>query len=839
MSGFAQDLRYSIRGLARTPGFTFVAILSLALGIGANTAIFSLMNAIMLKTLPVEQPERLVLLESIPVRNTPREVRRTQSGYGDLSLPFVAFEHIREESRTLSSVFGFVPLGFDNQSVAVTWNGESSLAAGEMVSGEYFTGLGVRAIFGRTIVRSDEQPDAPPVVVLSHRYWSGRFGADPSAIGEILTLNRKPFTIIGVAPREFFGTNRAHAADLWVPLRDGLGLAPWGVQSPPGASMFADQTWWWVMVGGRLAPGVSEAEARAELDVLFRRSITEPLRSGASAENIPGLTLVTGGSGLQNFQQTFSEPLLVLMVVVAVVLLIACANVATLLLARASVRREEMSVRLAAGASRARLVRQLLTESGVLAVLGGGLGCLFALWGTRALLVTLSSGPRSVALDIAPDARVLFFTGAVCVVTLVIFGLAPAFRATKVDLSQGLRHGSRRGSPRLTSGKVLVIGQLALMLPLLIGAGLLLRTTNNLLNVGVGFDQRNLLLFGLDPRRGGYTQEQIAATYQQVIEQVSRLQGVRSVTASGIRLLSGTRNNTGITTDGPPQEQGLPSNAHWNWIGPDFFETMDIPIVLGRSVEWSDIQTRRRVIVINEVMARYFFPNRNPLGHRVWIKTSREPMELEIVGVSGNARYANLREEVPRTMYVPYTVGEALGRLFFSVRTTANPAAVVPALREVVRQIDPELPLIDVKTQADQVAELLNRERMFASLATFFAVLALALASVGLYGTLAYGVTRRTNEIGIRLALGADRLSVVGMILRESLSLIGIGAAIGLAIAIGATRLIASQLYGVKPTDILTFAGAVAALVVMGALAGYLPARRAARVDPLVALRYE
>ena len=837
----AQDLRYSARLLRRNPGFTAVTVSCLALGIGVNTSIFSVMNAVMLKSLPVVHPEQLVTLRFVAPKNMPKEIRRMSSGYGRTSLSLATFQQMRRSSETLSSVFAFVPTGFNNQSVTVNVGGEPSLAAGEMVSGSYFCGLGVSPILGRVLGEDDEESDAPRAAVISHAYWSRQFGRDPAAVGAEIALNRTPFTIVGITPPEFLGINAEQATDIWVPLRDGLGIQPWGIQLGPGRSLFSESGWWWTMIGGRLKPGVTAEQAHAELDVLFQRSITADLSAAPPPEELPHIELLPASGGLNLLRERFSEPLWVLTTAVGLVLLIACANVAALLLARSAARQKEMSVRLATGASRPRLIRQLLTESVALAAFGSALGLLLAGWGSRALLVWMTPAGRSLALDVRPDSTVLAFSAAVCVLTGILFGIAPALRATRVDLATGLKGNARSATPRQGLGKALVVGQVALSLLLLIGAGLFLRTLNNLMNEDIGFERRNLLLFSLDPRRDHSTPESIAAFYQRLLEELESLPGVRSATTSGLGLLTGWTSNSGITVDGPAPESGKSDDVYWNAVGPAFLETMGIPVVLGRDINWADIQGERNVVVVNEAMARHFFPNGNPLGRNVSFGGgAQQRSSYEIVGVAGNAKYDRVRQEPPRTMYLPYTSRKGrIGRMFFEVRTVGEPAALIPAVREAVRRIDRDLPLIDVKTQTDQIEESLSQERMFARLASFFAALALLLVSVGLYGTLAYAVTRRTNEIGLRIALGAQRFTVLWMVLRESLLLVVAGAAIGLALAFASTRFVVSQLYGVGPNDVFTMAAAVFVLAAVGGLAGYLPARRAARVDPMVALRYD
>jgi macrolide transport system ATP-binding/permease protein len=838
-----QDLRFGLRMLRKNPGFTAVAVACLALGIGASTTIFSLMNAVLLKTLPVKDPQLLVLLRYTAKRDPPEQVLRRNSGYSGTSLSYATLGGLRAESRTLSSVFGYVPFGFSNQSVTVTINGQATLAGGQMVTGEYFSGLGVAPMLGRTIGESDLKPDAPGAVVLSYSYWERLFARDPSALGKTIHLNGLPFTIVGVTPPGFFGADPSQASDFWVPLRNQLGLAPWGSKPPRSQAMFSDRAWWWLMIMGRRKPGVTEAQALAELGPLFQRAITAGVEPAPKPEDLPRLELVPAGKGLDFLREYYSKPLRVLMTGVALLLLIACANVATLLLARAAARQKEMSVRLATGASRARLVRQLLTESVLLSAISAALGLLLAQWGGRALLLLVSTRGQSFALDVAPDRAVLAFSLGLCLLTGVLFGIAPALRATRVDMARVLKEASGAIAPRLTLAKILIAGQVALSLLLLVGAGLFVRTLQKLENQNLGFNRRDVLLFALDANRStsSLPPRHAVNTYNRVLEGLQSLPGVRAATASGNALLSGWVSNGSVATDGPPLQAGQSKGAYWNSVGPAFFETMGMPLLLGRGIEWRDVQTSARVAVVNDAFAKYFYPGENPIGQHFNFGRVRDLTEdYEIIGVTANAKYDRLRTAPPRTAYVPYgSESYPLGQLYFEVRTAEDPKALVPAVRQAVRSVDPTLPLMDVQTQTELLEESLRQERLFARLCGFFGFAALLLVAIGLYGTLAYAVARRTNEIGIRMALGAGRAGVVWNVLRDSLVLVVAGVAIGLPVALATTKYIESQLYGVKPNDAATIAVTVSTLVTAAVLAGFVPARRASRVDPMVALRYE
>jgi predicted permease len=845
-----QDLRYGLRMLARSPGFAVVAVLSLALGIGANTAIFTLINAVMLKMLPVKEPQQLVLLD-YAAKEWPKPFVNSMDGsssggvgrYTSTSFSYRTFQEIHARNQAFSSVFGFAMIGRAN----VGANGEVGLAQAQVVTSEYFSGLGVQPSIGRTFSQQDDRPGAPPVAVISYGYWQRRFGGDRAIAGKAITVNGVPATVIGVTPPEFFGLSPGSSIDISLP----LSLRPQLTPGPngPANNYLTDSSYWWVLIMGRLKAGITAPQATAGLDGIFKQSISAGLASPPGEDAVwPTIELAPGSQGLDYLRRQFSKPLWVLMTVVGLVLLIACTNVANLLLSRAAARQKEIAVRLSIGATRARLVRQLLTESVLLASLGGLFGLLLAYWGSNLLVGFMSRSDARMLLDLRPDLKVLGFTAAVCLLTGLLFGLAPALRATRLDLTPALKQGAGTlslGRLRLGLPKVLVVVQVALSLVLLFGAGLFVRTLVNLQNVDVGFRVDHLLIFGVDGIKGGYKGAAQANLYDRVQERIRALPGVKSVSMSHIALLASSMTSYGgISVPGYVPKAGQRSSIRVLYVGAGFFETMGIPLLLGRTFGVRDDEAAPKVAVVNEKVARLYFGAENPVGRGFSFNSKAATPDTEVVGVVRNAKYEGVRADDPPIIYVPFRQNlNRLRSMTFEVRTAGNPNAVISAVRKAVQYVDPNLPLFNVKTQQAQLDEIMMQERLFAKLSSFFGFLALLLACVGLYGTMSYAVERRTGEIGIRMALGAQRGDIFGMVLREILLLVLAGAVIGVPAALAASRsaakLISTMLFGLKPGDAMTLAFVTAGMIVIAAAAGLLPARRASQVSPMAALRTE
>ncbi len=866
-----QDVRYGLRVLAKSPSFTAAVVLSLALGIGANTAIFSLIDSVLLKSLPVRNPQELALLrwsshgwaEGI-MSNVAGDMDQDKAGrMTSTSFSYAVYDQMRTHSQVFSSVLAMA--GNDSQ-LNLGYQGQPGRADGELVSGTFFSTLAVEPILGRAITEDDDRFGASPVAVISYGYWERRFGRDAGAVGRRITVNSVPFTIVGVSPPEFYGVQPGRAVEVWLPLHTQPLVEPgwsgsgvWnGAGVPPGDSLFTTRENWWLVVMGRLKPGLTFQYARPELELLLQQSMAPDIKPSIKPETLPHLDVLAGSKGLNDLRNEFSRPLFILMTVVGLVLLIACANVANMLLERATTRHKEIAVRLALGAGRRRLIRQLLTESTLPAMLGGALGLLFAFWGTHILMALMSSGRDPIHLSVTPDLRVLGFTAAVSLLTGIVCGLSPALRSMRVDLTPALKDSGARlqgavrdhKGMRFGLGKTLVIVQVGLSLLLLVGAGLFVRTLANLEHVNAGFDQHNLLLFGIDPTQDGYKGQRLADFYQELARRLAALPGVRSVSVSHNTLIGGGANMIRTRILGYTPKAGEKDNGVLAWVntvGPHFFETMGMPLVLGRPPNEGDTEAEPKVAVVNQTFARKYLGEGNPIGRRFGFGDAKSSAEIQIVGIAGDAKFRDLRQEVPPTIYLPFLQGVtgetavlgALGAMHFEVRTTGDPLAVAPAVRRVTQAMDPNLALYDVRSQTEQIDQTLLQERLFARLTGFFGILAALLGCIGVYGVMAFATAGRTHEIGVRMALGASRGEILGMVLRETFVLLAIGITSGILVALEAGRLVSALLYGLKPTDPLTVVGATLLMLAVGAVAGYVPARRAARVDPMVALRYE
>jgi predicted permease len=845
------DLRHGLRQLAHSPGFTAVAVLSLALGIGANTAVFSLVNDVLLRALPVRDPDRLVLLRH--TQGPSGRISRAGENNGSTdpltgrasstSFSLAAFEGFRAHHPGLSDVFAFAPF---NQIQLLVDGVPETEVLGQLVSGGYHAGLGVSAVIGRPLTPDDDRLSAPPVAVISWRFWQRRFGADPSVIGRTVQVNRVPTVIVGVTPRGFSGAMQVgESADITVPMA-------LHARFQPDRGLNRAQPWyWWVRVMGRLAPSATPAQVRAALEPILQGTAREgwrvseslPVAAGAGPmPEPPTLAADPGGQGENDSRRQYRSSLGVLMGLVGLVLLAACANVATLLVARGASRRSEVAVRLALGASRARIVRQLLAESLVLSGLAAALGAALAFWGRDLLVAFRQFSGSTVVLDLPIDSRVLAFTSLVSVGSATLFGLGPAWRASRVDLAPEFQGGARTVGRRSRSpgGRSLVVLQVAVSLVLLVGTGLFVRTLRNLQDVDPGFNPRALALFRIQAHAAGYGPSQFAAIHARIQERLAALPGVRAATFSNVALLARTRSGRRLSVAGGAPVADAPTSFHTNGVAPNFLEAMEIPLLLGRTFTSRDAAGAPRVAIVNETFTRQVFGRENPIGRHLAFGTT--PMgggeDVEIVGVARDAKYTNLRDPAPATVYLA-AAQQKDGEANYAVRAAGSPAALFGAIRAAVREVDPTLAVTDLRTQADQTARISGQEILFARVSGFFGVVALALAGVGLYGLTSYMVVRRTGEFGLRMALGALPRQVLALVLRESIALVLAGIVIGVVAAYGASGLVASLLFGLSPVDGVTYGTVPVVLMVVAALASLVPARRATRVNPVVALRSE
>lgn len=835
LESLSRDICYGARMLRKSPGFTATVVMTLALGIGANTAIFTLVNAVMLRSLPVRDPQQLVVAEW-SARNRPRHLDTSSFGdcglrqftHSDCSLSYSMFKEIRGEKDLFANATAFAgPAQLD-----LTGNGAAAMAQGELVSGTYFQTLGVRAALGRTLDSEDEKPGAMPVAVLDYGYWQRAFGGSSGAVGRTIRLNNSAFTIVGVADPGFTRLTPGKSVDLWLPLNQAteLGLS-WARRSDPDN--------WWLVVVARLLPGVSRTQAQAAVNTLFVNEGLHGAKSVWAASDDLHLWLLPAQEGLTGIRHQYGEPLMLLMAAVGIVLLIACANVGGLMLARGAAREREMAVRLALGSGRRRVVRQLLTESLLLSFVGASLGAVLAYAGATGLAAFFSQNAYSpLRLNLHPNAPVFLFAVGVTVLTGIGFGLAPACRGARVNVTSELQGNTattaagRTMGRRISLGNGLVVIQVALSMVVLTGAGLLLRTLDNLRSIDPGFDTQNLLLFSIDPELAGYKGQRIQNLYANLQRRIAALPGVVSTTYSSDALLDGSLWTEDVRVEGQTNKNTV--ETQMLSVGADYFQTMKIPLIRGRILRTADIGSTQHNVVVNRAFVKELVSTRDPIGLHFRGTDPKDP-QWQIVGVVGDTKYATLQSADAPTAFVPLTSGGAT----FEVRTAASPAGLMHAVRNLVNGVDSNLPIVRMRTQSDSISRLLFNQRLVARLFGLFGVLALLLASIGLYGLLSYEVTRRTREIGIRTALGAQRRDVVLLVLREGSLLVILGSAVGCCVALGVTRLLQTLLYGVQPNDPMTLVVVAGLLVSVGLAACSLPARRAASIDPMRALRSE
>ena len=863
-----QDLRYGIRMLVKSKGFTAVAVLSLALGIGANTALFTVVDAVLLKTLPVKDADRLVLFEweaGRPFRTNGMRGTFIMGGppntRGASMFRYDTYQKLqsaRDQSsdNPLSDLFAFAPI-YELTSVV---NEQAEVIQGQAVSGGYFAGLGVDPVVGRVIIDEDDKATASPVVVISHQYWLDRFNGNSDVIGRQIKLNKTAFTVIGVTPPAFVGTLQVNVhPTVTVP----IAFEPLLLEQRSGMAHAGKQDIWWLNLMGRLKPGATREQARDSLNGTFEAAALEvtppPIKDSDVAQldprDYPRLIAQSGSRGLLEGRKIYSRTIYGLMMVVGLILLIACANVANLLLARSALRGPEIGVRLAVGAGRVRLIRQLLTESLLLASIGGAVGVLFAFWGRSALMALADKDtdflPTGVA-DLPLNLRVLAFTIAISLLTGVLFGLAPAWRATRLDVTTSLKQGRRTTGVVSRLSKGLVIAQVALSLLLLAGAGLFIRTVYNLQKIDVGFNQENLLLFSIQPAQAGYKYEGLLQLYHRLFARLDSLPGVSSATFGRVPLIAHYGWNTGILLPGETEKAAEQHLTNRQMIRENYFSALGIPLLAGREFIAQDDQRSSQVAIVNQTFCTKYFPNQDVLGQRV--VDPEDKRTFEIVGVVRDTKYSSQREQTQPLLYTPWLQEpEAIGEMYFALRTTGEPAALASTVREIVRDADSNLPVTEVGTQSARAQRTLGQERLYARLLGFFAALALLLAAIGLSGVLAYSVAQRTNEIGIRMALGAQPGNVLRLVIRQGMKLVIAGLIVGVSLGYAIKRLMASeyfdqrawqremasQLYGVTGTDPINLIAIAVVLLLVALTACWLPARKAARVDPLQALRHE
>lgn len=860
METFIQDIRFALRAFLKNPGFAFIAILTLALGIGANTAIFTILDSVLLRTLPVANPKQLVVITDPDAHGMSNG---SESGNRRL-LAYSEFEYLRDHNEVFSNIFASdsalaeLPVTTANPADAATPAASAAhdSARVRLVSGGYFQTLGVQPILGREFdPESDRVRDASPVAVISHGFWSRRFNQDPQVLGRKIEINKTSFQIIGVAPAKFFGEAVGDSPDMWVPISMQAAVYPGTDLLTAFPDNNLDQRMW-LQVIARLKPGVALAQANAGINVVFQRYVS----SSAPVAKLSGdelkeysnqqVKLQSAARGTSTVHGDFAEPLKLLMALVALVLLIACANLANLLLARAAARQREFAVRLSIGAPRSRLIRQLLTESFLLAFFGAAAGLVLAQWADALLLRMVSgAGPFAIQLSLHLDARILAFTFSVATLAAILFGLVPALRATRIDLSPVLKSGASGSTAevlhhRFPVAKILIVAQVAVSLVLLVAAGLFVHSLQRLNGVSIGYDSSRLIVFAVRPAPAGYKDAAIPLLYRDLIEKFKVVPGVSGVTISGDGLFSHADAGDPISVEGYTPKAGEHPSSRMDHVGPDYFSVVGMTILRGRGILAQDSAPAGgkapRVAVINQTFAKRFFADANPIGKLVHDTYPGSTEAAEIVGVVADSKHNSLREEIAPRVFVPmFNPLWPQNGTFFEIRTTGDPSSVSATLRAIVHDTNSAIPEIEIHTMSGLVLESLHTDYFVARLASAFGLLAIVLAGVGLYGIMAFTVARRTRDIGIRMTLGASPSTILRQVLRETSILMLIGIAVGIPIALAGTHLIRSMLFGLGVADPVALIAACVILAAIAAAASYIPARRASHVDPMVALRYE
>ncbi len=831
------DIRFALRTLRKSPAFTAVAVLSLALGIGANTAIFSLLDQILLHLLPVKDPQQLALLT----------VRGTEYGnnFGGNAISYPLYRDFSQNNSVFSGMFARLAYN-----MSVSYGGHTERVNGELVSGGYFPILGVNARIGRTFNADDDRvPGGHPVAMLTYSYWKTRFNQDPSIIGKTIVINGHNLTVVGVSEPGFDGVELGRTPQIFVPIM-------MKAQMTPGWDALDNRRWRWVNAFGRLRPGVTIQQAKAALQPYYHSvlemEVKEPAFRDASPDVRAGflkntIDVLPASQGRSYLRRQLTTPLWVLMAITGGVLLIACANIASLLVAKATSRQKEIAIRLAIGAGRGRIARQLLVESVLLAAFGGVAGLALAVWTDRLLIPFLPADTASLTVSDVPDWRALAFAIGISLITGMVFGLAPVLQSTRPDLAPTLKDQAGSvvgGGTRFR--KTLVTVQVTLSLLLLVGSGLFIRSLRNLRDLGPGFRSENLAVFTVDPPLSGYNFANTKLFFHRLTDDLNAMPGVSAVGLASMRILTGNESDSGVTVEGSSTKRSAP---YMNSISPGYFAALGVPMVAGRDFSPQDTDRLKhndpdqyvpRVVIVNQKFAKQHYGDRSAIGHHVGFGiNSNTKTDMEIIGVVKDIKYTNLRDEIPIQMFVPYLSEDRVNEMNVYVKSSLGEQQLFSAIRRKVSELDANLPLFSLRTVDQQITASLLIERLIAGLSTVFGALATLLATIGLYGVMAYTVTRRTREIGIRMALGAFQKDVIWMVMREVLLLVAIGVAAGLSAAIGLTRLVQSQLFGITPHDPITLAVAAVALTAVACAAGYIPAMRASRVDAMEALRYE